>query len=298
MKPLFRRALVCCVWLLASSCLAQDILQHLFTSTVEDIAEIKRRAEAGDVAAQKKLANTLAAQFRSAEALEWYRKAAQRGDLEAFYQVGRLLLYGAIGSAPQQAVAADPQTGVFIIFRAATNRHVGAYRDLYRAYREGRGVAKDTVEAYAWLQLHVDATGGLLPSSARMELNQLALAVDVDTSQAGKRRAMLYQSGHWPKLVVAPPPPPASPLPSRAADPPRTPAPTPPAKPPPDLKLNAITQGRIPLAIINGKMLTVGETGTVPAKPQSLSVKCLKIETDSVEVAVEGYPDPIQLRLK
>lgn len=71
MNTIATRALLCALLLLAGSTLAQDILKYIVTSTLEDMAEIKRKAEAGDLRAQCKLANTLAAQFHSADALQW-----------------------------------------------------------------------------------------------------------------------------------------------------------------------------------------------------------------------------------
>lgn len=211
-----------------------------------------------------------------------------------------MLLDGAVGSPPQQAVTANPQEGIVFVFRAATDGHAGACRDMYRAYKDGRGVAKDIVQAYAWLQIHVDATDGLLPSPARYELNQLALQVDVATSQEGKRLAALYKSGHWPALVVvaAPPPKPAAVATAPPPAAPTQPKPAPAPKPRPDFKLSGIAQGQTPVAVINGKAMIVGETITVLAKPQNVAVNCLKIDKDSVQAGLDGDTDIIELRLR
>jgi hypothetical protein len=296
---IFRTVVLSVVALSASAVSAQDMFQHIITSGYEDMAEIKRKAEAGDARAQYKLANTLASQFHSADAFQWYGKAARQGDLECFYQVGRMLLYGATGIPHEQAVQSNPPEGIRIIFRAATNGYHAASYDMYRAYKDGRGVAKDTVQAYAWLQLHVDTDHtSFLPSARRPELNQLALAVDVATSQEGKRLAALYRSGKWPELVVqaAPEPKPATVAP--APKPPAKPAPNTPPKQTPVLKLNSIATGQNPTAMINGKMLGVGETATIPAKPEAWVIKCLRIEKDSVLVSIEGETEPRRLWLR
>jgi hypothetical protein len=275
---------------------AQDMFQHILTSGFEDMAEIKRKAEAGDARAQYKLANTLATQLHSADALQWYDKAARQGDLEAFYQVGHMLLYGALGTPQGQAVPANPAEGIRIVFRAATNGHHGASYDMYQAYKDGRGVAKDTVQAYAWLQLNVDTDHTpFLPSARRPQLNQLALEVDVATSQEGKRLAALYRSGRWPELVVqAAPEVKPAPVASVPKAPAR-PAPSAPPRPAPGLKLNSIAMGQNPVAMINGKMLGVGETATIPAKPEAYVIKCLRIEKDSVLISIEGETEPRNL---
>jgi hypothetical protein len=290
------RLLVLAALTFTGSGLAQDILKHILTTGFGDMAEIKRKAEAGDRAAQAQLANALLMNFRSADALQWYAKAARQGDLESLFHAGQMLLSGRMGTPPEQSVKADPAQGVSIIFCAATNRHAGACYELYKAYKDGRGVPKDMVQAYAWLQLHVDFSPGLLPPAGKVELNNFALSVDVATSQKGKQLAALYKSGSWPVLVTQDPPPPqpasvAAPSPSLVAKP----AP----KPMVALKLNGLTTGGSnPLAVINGKTLAEGESARLAAKPTAVTVRCLRISADSVTVAVEGEDAPRVLQLK
>jgi type II secretory pathway component PulC len=67
----------------------------------------------------------------------------------------------------------------------------------------------------------------------------------------------------------------------------------------PALKLNGITiGGKVPLAMINGKSLTVGDTATIALGPARVQVKLLKIEKDSVVVSVGGEEEPRNLRLR
>ena len=56
--------------------------------------------------------------------------------------------------------------------------------------------------------------------------------------------------------------------------------------------------GRIPLAVINGKTLSEGESAAVSVKPGTLTIKCLKIEKDSVLIIVEGEDAPRLLHLR
>jgi TPR repeat protein len=123
--------------LLTRAILAQDMFQHIVTSGYEDMAEIKRKAEAGDARSQYKMANSLASQFHPADALQWYKKAARQGDMESFYQAGRMIFYGATGIPHDQSVASNPAEGILLIFRAATNGYHEASYDIYRAYKEG-----------------------------------------------------------------------------------------------------------------------------------------------------------------
>ena len=278
---------------------AQNILSHALNSAFRDMAQVRLDAEAGDASAQCTLANSLGSSMKSAEALQWYSKAAAQGRLDAFYQVGRMLLFGAPGVPSEQGVAPKPEQGVQMVFRAATNRLVAAYYDLYRAYRDGLGVEKDMVRAYAWLQLDVESSTGFI-SGRRAELNNLAMAVDIPTITAGRQEAARYKAGKWPVLVTKAP---AAP---KQATPPAKDA-APPAKVPPpvakplvqvELKLNGIALGKNPLATINGKTVAIGETARVPAKPNPVAVKCLSIEDRCVSVMVEGEDGPRVLRMR
>jgi len=65
------------------------------------------------------------------------------------------------------------------------------------------------------------------------------------------------------------------------------------------LKLAGITAGtKSNLAVINGKTLAEGESVTIQLKPESVTIKCLKIEKDSVLIAVESEDQPRWLRLR
>jgi hypothetical protein len=132
--------------------------------------------------------------------------------------------------------------------------------------------------------------------------------VDVATSQAGKSLAALYKAGHWP---IAPPgvsAPLAAPGPAASLA-----AASPKSKPrriadaialrssvtsttlilDADIKLNGIAYGKNPLAIINGKGLAAGETVAVALKSRLVNIKCIKIETNSVLVSVDGEEIPV-----
>lgn len=259
--------------------LAQDPLATAFTTAFRDVVEIKEKAEAGDPGAQLRLANTLAGTMHPTEALGWYRKAAAQGSTEAVYRIGALLTYGAGAVPPDQSIKPNPWLGIPLIFCAATNRYIDAYRDMHRAYEDGLGVRQDTVQAYAWLQLYSDTTRSLIHSS-QSELNGLALKVDVATAKEGRRLAALYKAGQWPTLALAPPP-----------------APKPAPRPTAVLKLDGIALGTKPLAVINGKSLAVGESATLPLKPTPVTIKCLKIEKGAVTVTVEGEDEPRLLRI-
>ena len=52
------------------------------------------------------------------------------------------------------------------------------------------------------------------------------------------------------------------------------------------------------VAVVNGKTLSEGESATISVKPGTLKIKCLKIETDSVLITVEGEEAPRLLRFR
>ena len=64
-------------------------------------------------------------------------------------------------------------------------------------------------------------------------------------------------------------------------------------------KLNGlIPNGAHPMATINGKAFAEGETATIKTKKETVKVKCLKINTDSVLILVDGEDDPRLLHMQ
>jgi TPR repeat protein len=74
---------------------AQDPLRDTLRMGFGDIAAIRKKAEAGDVESQRAFGDSLASNFRSADAMLWFRKAANQGNVEAAYRIGNMLLFGA-----------------------------------------------------------------------------------------------------------------------------------------------------------------------------------------------------------
>ena len=79
-----------------------------------------------------------------ATALREWLPLAERGDALSQCSVARVLLMG---------VAPDYQEAIKWYERAADQGYEGAQNDLGILYLTGRGVAKDLVQAYKWLQL-------------------------------------------------------------------------------------------------------------------------------------------------
>jgi hypothetical protein len=152
-----------------------------------DLSELQRKAENGDVAAQLELGSRYMNEKRGgvesdAEAVKWYRLAAEQGNAEAQVNLGRLYFLGAgvptnyaeaakwyrlaaeQGNAAGQwcigimfangfGVTRDDIQAVNWFQRAADQGNEFAQYDLGYMYFNGRGVPKNYVEAYLWISL-------------------------------------------------------------------------------------------------------------------------------------------------
>jgi TPR repeat protein len=260
------KLLTCLSLLIAIAAPAQNAeLRGTLAQGFSDLGAIKIRAEQGDVAAQVKLADAYLSNFKSSDALEWYKAAASKS-LEAQYQYGNLLLFGRFGIPQDEKVVANPSEGIKWMYSAAINGHKGAWRNMAKALQAGIGCSTNLVEAYAWLSLLAE-TGDIV---GRVEMNNLALKLSSEEIIQGKSMEQDMQSGRWPQLVTQ-----------------KT------SKSNLGLKLNGlIPSGANPLATINGKTLAVGETANIKLKKETVKVKCLKINADSILILVDGEDEP------
>lgn len=253
---------------------AQDPLSGAFKMGFSDVAATKQKAEAGDPQAQLSLGDMLAFNFKSADALGWYRKSAAQGSVEAKSRAGEMLLFGRAGIPASQNVAQNPIEGVQWTFEAATNFNAKACQNMSKCYQNGIGVSVNLVEAYAWLELYAekDATLG------RFWLNQLALQLDSQRIQEAQNMVAGFKDGHWPLV---------SPRKILDGD--------------PRLKLDGIIfGGKVPLASINGRSFAEGESADVLLKKEKdhLKIKCIQIHKDSILILIEGESESRRLQLK
>jgi hypothetical protein len=261
-------------FLLMSAARAHGGSPSILTGAFSDLAEVKKKAEAGDAQAQVDLADTLWAKFRPAEALDWYRKAAAQGSIKAAYRIGDMLLYGAVGIPQTLTVQPNHTEGIRWTFQAATNRYPEAYYNMAKALREGLGTSTNLVEAYAWLMLSADTPGGSIVS--RVQMNELVLKLDTAAIERAQSLAAEFKAGNWRAPVTRV-------IPEGDSR----------------LKLNGITLGtKQAVALVNGKVLSEGEIAAVSIKSGMLTIKCLKIEKDSVLISVEGEDTPRLLHLR
>ena len=246
--------------------------RRLLPTVSGNLAIIKERAERGDASAQVELADNLAANQLVAQAVGWYRKAAEQGNVDAKYRLGEILINGVSSTSdPDERVAPKPAEGVRWTYEAATNFHSGACRNMSYVLENGVGLGTNVVEAYAWLE--VFARSNL--DSARADMDRLALRMQLQEIRESHAMAGRFLNRQWPHRVVQK---------FTEAD--------------LALKLNGITIGPVSLAIINGQTLEEGDSVVMPAKDGTARINCVKITQDSVLVAVEGEGEPRRLRLK
>ena len=104
-------------------------------------------AEQGKVEAQRSLAYILT-QDESIrdypEALKWYRKSAERGELVSQYMTGYLITYKIQGARQDNVEAVE------WFRKAAEQGHAAAQIILGFSYFEGRVVPKNYTEAFKW----------------------------------------------------------------------------------------------------------------------------------------------------
>jgi uncharacterized protein len=110
---------------------------------------LRRAAEAGHTKAQVLLGDILDASEFDAEALAWYRRAAQQGDADGEFGVGSMYLAG-------EGVKQDHEQAYAWIQRAAEKKHTRATVAMASAYiRAEKGeiqVFPDKARAAEWLE--------------------------------------------------------------------------------------------------------------------------------------------------
>lgn len=257
---------------MATAAPPQSAWRRLAPSVAGNIAITKERAERGDVRSQVELADLLSANQMPGQAVEWYRKAAEQGDLRGKYRLGEMLLFGVNDAAdPQQRVIASPGEGLRWTFEAATNYHSEACHNMAKALENGAGVNGNLVEAYAWLEVYARSNAPV----ARAEMDRLALRMELREIREAHTVAVVFLSGRWPELAL------------RKASESVT-----------GLKLNGITVGPVSMAIINGRTIEEGDSADIPGKEGTTRVNCLKIEPTSVRIVVQGEAEPRTLTLR
>jgi TPR repeat protein len=183
--------------LLVSGCMLRPVFAYdsatlaeaLESLTPASFATWEKKAHAGDALAQ----NVVGMAYKYGEvtpqnharSLEWFLKAANRGDADAQFNLGRI--YGkATGPVygKQRAATRDDVAAASWYRKAAEQNYAPAQFNLAQMYAEGSSTfAQNLAEAYFWLQL---AGAGGDPNALK-ELNK----IEGQLSATEKRRADL-----------------------------------------------------------------------------------------------------------
>jgi TPR repeat protein len=143
---------------------AQGIVGNRYANgegVAQDFAEAlkwyRRAADQGDDAAQFNLgamyANGQGVAQDFAEALKWFRQAAEQGLADAQFNLGAMYANG-------RGVAQDFAEALKWYRLAAEQGLAGAQNNLGNMYANGRGVARDSAEAAKWYRLAADQGDG------------------------------------------------------------------------------------------------------------------------------------------
>lgn len=233
------------------------------------LEEIKAAAEAGDPAAQDKLAERFVMRADSAQAEVWYRKSAAQGYAHAQGQLGHMLYIHtrtSIGLKPD-ARAAMGDEAVKWLTLAANQGNAQAQADLADICLQGKLVKQDLIEAYKWGELATHGGGvvnfpGIEGRSAR---DSAILKMTSDQIEEGKRRVAAFKP-HTPQKSEMP-------VPAWVKQ----------------IKLTGISGGPDKrFAIIGKETLEQGESRTIKIGGNTVTIKCLEITDTTATISVDG----------
>jgi TPR repeat protein len=151
------------------------------------------KAGGGDAGSQVLLGDAYAAGKGVAQdlkqAAEWYRKAADKGDVTGAMRLAALYRDGGKGFARDMEQAAGWYR------RAAEQGDPGAQGTLGVLYSIGQGVARNDVEAYFWLDLAAQAKG---PNQERYAANRQMVGTHITASELAEieEREAKWLSAH------------------------------------------------------------------------------------------------------
>jgi hypothetical protein len=241
------------------------------------LAQIKVAAEGGDPASQDKLAEAFVMRADSAQAMIWYRKAAEQGFPHAQGRLGNMLLSRSRTDAfaTPAARTAMSEEAVRWIILAANQGDKRGQADFADICLEGKLVKQDLVEAYKWGELA--SNGSMIDVatvSGRSCRDAATLKMDAGQIAEAQRRAAAF----IPHQVKAS----DMPEPSWVKQ----------------IKLNGISgTPERRLAIINGKTLQTGDHTSLKLGEKTVTVRCVEIRQGSVVISIDGLDGAREVRL-
>jgi TPR repeat protein len=138
---------------------------------------VKAEAEQGAADAQHWLGEN--GSMNDAEAVKWFRLAAEQGHAGSLHNLG-VVYSGRVPALKDKAEAVK-------WFRKSTEKgSVDAQYELGKMYRDGEGVPEDDVESYAWFSVAVANGNGI----ARISLGIAQAELTPEQLAAAQKRAM------------------------------------------------------------------------------------------------------------
>ncbi len=178
----------------------QQTTNYIFSGL--NIDDLKAKSLTNDAAADFALGSIyrdgVMVKQDKAEAVKWFEKAAEHGNVGAQMMVGINYWLGL-------DVKLDEAKGIRWFERAAERGEPGAFHYLGAAYYLGKGVKQDYVQCLKWTLLFMETGSPLIPDDSASLKAQLA---DVESKltpaqiEEGKRlaaetRARLKENGKW-----------------------------------------------------------------------------------------------------
>lgn len=155
-------------------------------------AGLLAKANGGDAEAQVAVGEKYAAGAGVAQdakqAAEWYRKAAEQGNVAGEVHMAECFRDG-------RGMSRDKTQAAEWYRKAADAGEVGAQGTLAMLYTLGQGVPQSDVEAYFWFDLAAAVVG---PNQARYAANRqnVGTRITVDELQADQERAAKWKAAH------------------------------------------------------------------------------------------------------
>src|SRR5437016_4270282 len=156
------------------------------------LAEIRAGADKGDAKAQYELgraffSGTLGVAKDEAEAVKWFRKAAEQNVTDAQFSLGVCYANG-------RGVTKDDAEAVKWFRKAAEQNLADAQYNLGVCYDSGEGVVKDEVEAYKWWLL----AAGQGNDDAKYNMTIVENKMSRENTEEGKWLARELQRREFP----------------------------------------------------------------------------------------------------
>ena len=154
---------------------------------IEAMELLERAAQGGYTPAQVLLAFIQDAAENNNEAFEWYRQAAEAGDVEGIFGLGSMYAKG-------EGVERDPLEAGRLIRRAAEMDHLLAMRAYAYALEEGSlGFASDHAAAVEWFRLAAQAGDPVAMNRLRDAYTEGQLGLPIDPEQAAQWHEKIMQ---------------------------------------------------------------------------------------------------------